>query len=151
VIVVREDGEEFQIATFRSDGAYRDGRHPESVEFTNAEGDARRRDFTVNGLFYDPIAQRVLDFVGGETDLRAKILRCIGEPDARFNEDKLRLIRCVRFAASLGFEIDPATWDALRRRKKLVITPEWSRRPVHVIDLAVQSAKKGRTLPAKYH
>jgi tRNA nucleotidyltransferase/poly(A) polymerase len=115
VIVVREDGEEFQIATFRSDGAYRDGRHPESVEFTNAEGDARRRDFTVNGLFYDPIAQRILDFVGGEADLRARLLRCIGDPEARFTEDKLRLIRCVRFAASLGFDIDPATWNALRR------------------------------------
>ena len=116
VIVVLEDGHEFQIATFRSDGAYQDGRHPASVTFTTAEGDALRRDFTVNGLFYDPIEDRVLDFVGGQEDLKSRVLRCIGDPDARFTEDKLRLIRCVRFAASLGFSIDPTTWDALCRK-----------------------------------
>jgi poly(A) polymerase len=113
VIVVLEDGGEFQVATFRSDGAYRDGRHPESVAFTNAEGDARRRDFTVNGLFFDPLTCQILDFVGGEADLRAGILRSIGDPHARFAEDKLRLIRCVRFAASLGFDIEAETWRAL--------------------------------------
>jgi poly(A) polymerase len=116
VIVVLEDGGEFQVATFRSDGAYRDGRHPESVAFTNAEGDARRRDFTVNGLFFDPLTHQILDFVGGEADLRAGILRSIGDPHARFAEDKLRLIRCVRFAASLGFEIEAETWRALVER-----------------------------------
>jgi poly(A) polymerase len=116
VIVVLEDGGEFQVATFRSDGAYRDGRHPESVAFTNAEGDARRRDFTVNGLFFDPLTRQILDFVGGEADLRAGILRSIGDPHARFAEDKLRLIRCVRFAASLGFEIEAETWRALVER-----------------------------------
>lgn len=116
VIVVLEDGGEFQVATFRSDGAYRDGRHPESVAFTNAEGDARRRDFTVNGLFFDPLTHQILDFVGGEADLRAGILRSIGDPHARFAEDKLRLIRCVRFAASLGFEIEAETWLALVER-----------------------------------
>jgi tRNA nucleotidyltransferase/poly(A) polymerase len=114
VIVVLEEGGEFQVATFRSDGAYRDGRHPESVAYTNAEGDARRRDFTVNGLFYDPLAHQILDFVGGEADLQAGIIRCIGDPRARFAEDKLRLIRCVRFAASLDFEIEAETWRALR-------------------------------------
>jgi len=113
VIVVLEDGGEFPVATFRSDGAYRDGRHPESVAFTNAEGDARRRDFTVNGLFFDPLTHQILDFVGGEADLRTGILRSIGDPHARFAEDKLRLIRCVRFAASLGFEIEAETWRAL--------------------------------------
>ena len=116
VIVVLEDGGEFQVATFRSDGAYRDGRHPESVAFTNAEGDARRRDFTVNGLFFDPLTRQILDYVGGEADLRAGILRCIGDPRERFAEDKLRLIRCVRFAASLGFEIEAETWRALVER-----------------------------------
>ena len=116
VIVVLEDGGEFQVATFRSDGAYRDGRHPESVAFTNAEGDARRRDFTVNGLFFDPLTHQILDFVGGEADLRTGILRSIGDPHARFVEDKLRLIRCVRFAASLGFEIEAETWRALVER-----------------------------------
>lgn len=113
VVVVLEGGMEFQVATFRSDGAYRDGRHPESVTFTDAEGDARRRDFTVNGLFFDPVDRRVLDYVNGESDLRAGILRCIGDPEARFSEDKLRLLRCVRFAASLGFRIEEKTFAAL--------------------------------------
>jgi len=113
VIVVLEGGAEFQVATFRSDGAYVDGRHPTSVAFTTAEGDARRRDFTINGLFYDPVEKRILDFVGGEADLKAGVIRCIGNPAERFQEDKLRLMRGVRFAASLGFEIDPETWKAL--------------------------------------
>ena len=114
VVVVLEGGEEFQVATFRADGVYLDGRRPESVTFTSAEGDAQRRDFTVNGLFYDPIEGKVLDFVGGEADLRAGIIRCIGEPADRFREDKLRLLRAVRFASTLGFQIDPPTWAALR-------------------------------------
>lgn len=116
VIVVLEEGSEFQVATFRSDGAYADGRHPASVSFTTAEGDALRRDFTVNGLFYDPVDKRVLDFVGGEADLTAGVIRCIGKPAERFQEDRLRLLRGVRFAASLGFKIDPETWKALRER-----------------------------------
>jgi tRNA nucleotidyltransferase/poly(A) polymerase len=115
VIVVLEDDFEFQVATFRSDGAYKDGRHPESVSFTTAEGDAKRRDFTVNGLFYDPLDKRIIDHVGGEADLRAGILRCIGNPTERFSEDKLRLIRCVRFSASLGFQIEEQTWQAVCR------------------------------------
>jgi len=114
VVVVVEDGHEFQVATFRSDGLYADGRRPESVSFTTAEGDASRRDFTINGLFYDPLDRRIIDFVGGEADLRAGVLRCIGDPFARFDEDKLRVLRAVRFAASLGFRIDPPTWDAVR-------------------------------------
>jgi poly(A) polymerase len=83
------------------------------VTFTDAEGDAKRRDFTVNGLFFDPVDRRILDYVGGEKDLRSGILRSIGDPAARFSEDKLRLLRCVRFGASLGFEIEKATFDAL--------------------------------------
>lgn len=115
VIVVLEDDFEFQVATLRSDGAYKDGRHPESVSFTTAEGDAKRRDFTVNGLFYDPLDKRIIDHVGGEADLKAGILRCIGNPLERFSEDKLRLIRCVRFSASLGFPIEEQTWQAVCR------------------------------------
>ncbi len=121
VIVVLENGAEFQVATFRADGAYLDGRRPESVTYTTAEGDARRRDFTINGLFFDPLENRILDFVGGEADLKAGILRCIGEPAERFREDKLRLLRAVRFAAVLGFEIDPATWDALLARANDIV------------------------------
>lgn len=116
VIVVLEGGQEFQVATFRADGVYLDGRRPDSVAFTTAEGDALRRDFTINGLFYDPLEARVIDYVRGEEDLRAGIVRCIGDAEARFSEDKLRLLRCVRFAATLGFQIAPETWDALRSR-----------------------------------
>ncbi len=113
VIVVLEDDVEFQVATFRADGVYIDGRRPESVTFSTAEGDALRRDFTVNGLFYDPVEEKVLDFVGGTADLNAGVIRAIGEPEHRFREDKLRLLRGIRFAASLDFQIDPETWTAL--------------------------------------
>lgn len=115
VILVIADGIEFQVATFRADGAYIDGRRPEDVTFTTAEGDAQRRDFTVNGLFYDPIEERVIDFVGGEEDLKLGVIRAIGDAGARFAEDKLRLLRAVRFAATLGFSIVPETWEALVR------------------------------------
>ena len=114
VILVLEQGSEIQVATFRGDGTYRDGRHPESVTYTDAEGDARRRDFTVNGLFLDPINSEILDFVGGREDLKSGVIRAIGNPSERFAEDKLRLMRAVRFATTLGFSIDPGTWRALR-------------------------------------
>ena len=113
VILVLEGGAELQVATFRGDGAYHDGRHPESVHYTDAEGDARRRDFTINGLFYDPIAEEVLDYVGGRLDLENRLIRAIGNPSERFAEDKLRLLRAIRFATTLGFSIDPGTWIAL--------------------------------------
>lgn len=111
VILVLELGEEIQVATFRGDGAYRDGRHPESVVYTDAEGDSRRRDFTVNGLFYDPLDGKIHDYVGGQEDLQARLIRAIGDPAERFAEDKLRLLRAVRFATTLGFGIDTATWS----------------------------------------
>ena len=113
VILVLEGNEEIQVATFRGDGRYHDGRHPESVHYTDAEGDARRRDFTVNGLFYDPLKKEILDFVEGRADLQSKLLRAIGNPSERFSEDKLRLMRAIRFATTLGFSIDPETWKAL--------------------------------------
>jgi poly(A) polymerase len=115
VILVLTDGEQFQIATFRSDDAYVDGRRPVSITFSTPEADAQRRDFTVNGLFYDPIEDRVLDFVGGRADIERRLIRCIGDPVARFTEDKLRLLRAVRFACNLGYDIEPATLDAVRR------------------------------------
>lgn len=104
---------EVEVATFRSDGAYVDGRRPESVTFGSPEVDASRRDFTINGMFLDPITDQVFDFVGGRADLRARVLRAIGDPAARFTEDKLRLVRAVRFAARFGLSIDPATRAAL--------------------------------------
>jgi poly(A) polymerase len=113
VILVLEGGAELQVATFRGDGAYHDGRHPESVHYTDAEGDAHRRDFTINGLFYNPIEEKVLDYVGGRDDLKNHLIRAIGNPSERFAEDKLRLLRAIRFATTLGFSIDPGTWGAL--------------------------------------
>lgn len=103
----------FEVATFRSDLAYTDGRHPEGVRFTDAPTDAQRRDFTVNALFYDPISERLLDFVGGRADLEEGIIRAVGDPDARFKEDHLRILRALRFAARLDFAIEPATLKAL--------------------------------------
>jgi len=113
VILVVDQGEEYEVATFRADGAYIDGRRPESITFTTAEGDARRRDFTINGLFYDPETTEVLDYVGGRADLEAGVVRAIGCAADRFAEDKLRVLRGVRFAAGLGFQIEPETWSAI--------------------------------------
>jgi poly(A) polymerase len=113
VIVVLENGFQFEVATFRSDGAYIDGRHPVEVHFATAEEDAARRDFTINGMFFDPEKEEVIDFVGGRADLERRLLRAIGDPAQRFAEDRLRMLRAVRFATVLGFEIDPATWEAV--------------------------------------
>ncbi len=114
VIIVLKGGHEFQVATFRAEADYQDGRHPEHVTFGDAKADALRRDFTVNGLFYDPIHEELHDWVGGKKDLAAKIIRTIGSPAERFAEDHLRLLRAIRFAAQLGFEIEPETFAALR-------------------------------------
>jgi tRNA nucleotidyltransferase/poly(A) polymerase len=102
-----------EVATFRTDGSYSDGRRPDWVVYATAEQDAQRRDFTINGLFYDPIAQRVIDFVGGQIDLGNRLLRAIGDPYARINEDKLRMLRAIRFAARFALELDPATRKAI--------------------------------------
>lgn len=116
VVLVREGTAQVEVATFRSDLEYRDGRHPEGVRFeTDPKEDAMRRDFTVNALMLDPMTNEVLDFVGGRADLHAKIIRAIGEPERRFREDHLRLLRAVRFAARLGFEIEPVTFSAIRQ------------------------------------
>ncbi len=115
VIVVLEDGLQFEVATFRSDGAYLDGRRPEEVHFSSAEEDAQRRDFTINGMFFDPTTDEVIDFVGGREDLKAGLLRAIGDPEKRFAEDRLRMLRAVRFATALEFKIEEMTWQALVR------------------------------------
>ena len=113
VIIVLENGFQFEVATFRSDDAYIDGRHPTAVHFSSPEEDARRRDFTINGMFYDPVAEEVIDLVGGRADIAAKLVRAIGDPAQRFAEDRLRMLRAVRFATVLDYEIDKQTWDAL--------------------------------------
>jgi len=113
VIIVVENGFQFEVATFRSDDVYLDGRHPSAVRFASPEEDAQRRDFTINGMFYDPVAEKVIDFVGGRADIEAKLVRAIGNPAQRFAEDRLRMLRAVRFATVLGYQIDPKTWEAL--------------------------------------
>ncbi len=114
VVLVLIDGEAYEVATFRGEGPYLDGRHPSSVRFVDERSDALRRDFTVNGMFLDPTDGSVLDYVGGRADLEAGVLRAIGDPMERFSEDRLRVLRCVRFACQLGFRIEPATWEAVR-------------------------------------
>jgi len=114
VVLLLEGGHQFEVATFRSDEAYIDGRRPTSVRFGSPEEDAQRRDFTINGLFYDPLANQIIDFVHGQADIAGKLVRTIGDPRQRFTEDKLRLLRCVRFAANLGYEIEAATFAAVK-------------------------------------
>lgn len=114
VVIAKHRGEHVEIATFRTDGSYKDGRHPESVTFSTPEEDARRRDFTVNGLFENPESGEIIDYVGGSQDLRDGVLRAIGNPQARFSEDGLRLMRAVRFATTLGFALEPETKAAVR-------------------------------------
>src|SRR5262249_56179411 len=97
VIIVLENGFQFEVATFRSDDAYIDGRHPSAVHFSSPEEDAKRRDFTINGMFYDPVAEDVIDLVGGKADIAARFVRAIGDPARRFAEDRLRMLRAVRF------------------------------------------------------
>ena len=115
VSIIPYDGFQLEIATFRKDGDYRDGRHPEGVIFADAKEDAKRRDFTVNALFYDLNSEQVIDHVDGLKDIKSKTLRAVGEPALRFTEDKLRLLRAVRFAAQLDFEIEPETWREVVR------------------------------------
>lgn len=114
VILVVEHGVQVEVATFRSDVGYSDGRHPDRVEYSNSpEEDVQRRDFTINGLMLDPETRQILDFVGGQEDLRKGIVRAIGTPELRFREDRLRMVRAVRFAARFGYVIEPATFQAI--------------------------------------
>lgn len=113
VVIVKMEGHQFEIATFRRDVSYSDGRKPDAIEPSTPEEDAQRRDFTINGIFYDPLAEKFYDFVGGEKDLKKGIIRAIGDPFERFVEDRLRMIRAVRFSARLGFPIDPLTEEAI--------------------------------------
>lgn len=115
VIMVVEGGVPVETATFRGEGPYKDGRRPSKVFFTSAEKDALRRDFTINGLFYDPVSNKLIDFVGGRADLRKKIVRAIGDPVQRFREDHLRLLRAVRVATVLNFKIERKTWNAVKK------------------------------------
>jgi putative nucleotidyltransferase with HDIG domain len=159
VVVVWRGGHQIEIATFREDGSYSDGRRPDSVTFSTPEQDAQRRDFTVNGLFENPVSGEIIDYVGGRQDLADQVLRAIGDPHARFEEDRLRLMRAIRFATVLGFEIHPDTWAAVCELAPLIDTvamervrEELSRILVHPqrvrgFDLLVESGLMARILP----
>ncbi|MFT5124268.1 MAG: putative nucleotidyltransferase with HDIG domain [Kiritimatiellia bacterium] len=113
VVQVMVGDEGYEVATFRQDMDYEDGRHPVGIVPSSPEEDAERRDFTINGMFFDPIAGEVIDFVGGKADLEKQIIRAIGDPETRFLEDHLRMLRAIRFSAVLGYQIDAATWQAM--------------------------------------
>ena len=116
VAVVLHHTRAVEVATFRSDLSYSDGRRPDGVRFTTARADAERRDFTINGMFYDPLSEEVIDYVGGRQDLERRVIRTIGDPNERFAEDYLRMLRAVRFAMRLDFRIDPRTAHAIAER-----------------------------------
>jgi len=175
VVVVTSGSEDVEVATFRSDHAYLDGRRPTAIEFeTDPRQDVLRRDFTVNGLLMDPASREVLDFVGGRRDLEARLIRAIGDPDTRFAEDHLRMLRAIRFAARLGFGIEPATFAAIQRlRGKIglisaerirdelgcILTEGGARRGFELLDasgllaeiLPEVAAMKGVEQPPEFH
>ncbi|MFQ6103186.1 MAG: CCA tRNA nucleotidyltransferase [Candidatus Glassbacteria bacterium] len=121
VVLVIENTVCFEVATFRGEGLYKDGRHPEDVHFEDEVEDVKRRDFTINGLLYDPITEQVIDYVKGKEDIDARLIRTIGDPWQRFSEDNLRILRAVRFAAALGFEIEKTTREAIEGRAGEII------------------------------
>ncbi len=175
VVIVHSDSADVEVATFRSDHSYLDGRRPEAVEFeTDPRQDVLRRDFTINGLLLDPETREVLDFVGGRDDLKVGLVRAIGDPAVRFGEDHLRMLRAIRFAARLGFEIEPQTFAAIQRlhpkiaaisaertRDELarILTEGGARRGFELLDasglLAVLlpeiAAMKGVAQPPEFH
>ena len=175
VVLVHDSGAQVEVATFRSDHAYSDGRHPVAVDFeTDPRQDVLRRDFTINALLLDPDRDEVLDFVGGRDDLRNRIVRAIGDPETRFREDHLRLLRAVRFAARLNYQIDPATLRAIqhlhgqivkvsaeRIRDELsrILTEGGARRGFELLDetgllpdiLPEVAAMKGVAQPPEFH
>lgn len=121
VVIAVRNGHHFEVATFRSDSSYSDGRRPDAVIFTNAEEDAKRRDFTINGMFYDPTSDKVYDYVGGQKDLDARLIRFIGKPHERILEDHLRILRAIRLKNVLNFQYEPETYRAISKHASLLI------------------------------
>lgn len=159
VVCVILDGEPFEVTTFRRDLEYQDGRHPAQVEFADARQDALRRDFTINGIFFDPLESRLVDYVDGETDLQAGLIRSIGDPQLRFEEDRLRLLRAIRFSCELGFRIEERTFLAVQQLASRILSVSWerirdellkaltSRNPATALDLLDQSGLLAILLP----
>ncbi len=139
VVLVVLDDVPVEVATFRADAPYLDGRHPSSVRFSSPEEDARRRDFTINGMFLDPLTDTVIDYVGGQADLRAGIIRAIGDPAERLREDRLRMLRAVRFSARLDFQIEPRTVAAIQRAAGSITDMAWERIGDEVVRILTDS------------
>ncbi|MEI8122230.1 MAG: CCA tRNA nucleotidyltransferase [bacterium] len=146
VVRVCADGNWYEVATFRKDALYEDGRHPSEITFSDPETDARRRDFTVNALFYDPFRQIVIDYAGGLEDIERGIIRAVGNPGERFREDHLRLLRAVRFAATLGFLLDPATEAAIRETASRITAISVERIREELSRLWVEAKRAGDAL-----
>lgn len=136
IILVIVDDHQFEVATFRQDVDYKDGRRPTRIEFATAIEDAKRRDFTINGMFYDPLQNRILDYVNGQEDLKKKIIRAIGNPHERIKEDRLRMIRAIRLACRFNFTIEPQTEAAIRFHAKEIF-------PAVAIERIYQELTKG--------
>jgi poly(A) polymerase len=145
VILVHAYGRTYEVATFRTEGPYLDGRHPSSVSFSGPRQDAYRRDFTINGLFYDPIGERVIDYVNGRSDLRRRLVRSIGSPHERFAEDKLRMLRAVRFACKLEFIIAPDTMKAIKQLAPEIQHVSWERIRDELLEI-LKAPARGRGL-----
>jgi len=144
VVLVLSDGHPIEVASFRADAEYRDGRHPVSVRAATPEEDAQRRDFTINGMFRDPDNGEVLDFVGGRADLAAGLIRAIGDPAARLREDRLRMLRAVRLAARLGYAIEPATMAAIRAHASELTGIAWERIGEEIVRILTEGgARRG--------
>jgi len=146
VVRARIQAHEYEVATFRKDQAYRDGRHPEGVVFSDEQTDALRRDFTVNALFLDPLAGAVRDYVGGQADLAARLIRAVGRPDDRFAEDHLRMLRAARFASTLDFKLDPATADAIRRHAPQIAKVSAERIQQELARILLEAPQAGTAL-----
>ncbi|MBI2026406.1 MAG: CCA tRNA nucleotidyltransferase, partial [Deltaproteobacteria bacterium] len=144
VMSVLIDNHEFEVTTFRKEGCYSDGRHPDHVEFTDEKQDAFRRDFTINGMFHDPLKKKVIDYVGGKKDLKKKIIRAIGHPEERFSEDKLRMLRAIRFASSLHFKIEEDTFVAIKKMAHEINQVSFERIRDEIVKILVSgNARKG--------
>lgn len=159
VVLVRSGGHTLDIATFRAEGAYSDHRHPDSVSFCDAREDSGRRDFTINGIFYDPVSDTHIDYHEGQADLKRGVLRSIGVPGDRFNEDHLRMLRAVRFAARFGLDIDPDTAAAIREHagelggvsrervgieiRRMAVEGDWASAVVLMAELGLETSVLG--------
>lgn len=146
VMVVRLDGHDFEVATFREEKAYRDGRRPEAVSFTDPRHDAKRRDFTINAMFYDPIRDRLHDYTGGRQDLRNRIIRCVGDPVQRFGEDHLRMLRAVRFASVLQYDLDRRTAEAIAKNSALITKVSRERIAQELTRILTESPTAGQAV-----